>query len=155
MRRLLRPLSALAVAALLLAGCGDDTSTRGADSPSASLSSTPTGTPTATPDTGKPSDGTAMAPVWPPPGCREVSGAASGYAEDARGEASPEAAALAAVQDGVRAIRGSEPGGADKHTWYVVDAAGTGIAAVEVLRDASGTGWLASGVERCTDPAPR
>ncbi|MQW76606.1 hypothetical protein GHK92_12020 [Nocardioides sp. dk4132] len=139
MRRLLPP--ALLVSAVLLAGCGDD------PAPDADpLASVSTGSSTP--------GGTAMAPAWPPPGCRELSVAASSFAEDARGEESPEAAALDAVEEGVRAIRGSEPGGADKRTWYVVAADGTGIAAVEVLRDAVGTGWLAASVERCADPAP-
>ncbi|WP_166391970.1 hypothetical protein [Nocardioides ochotonae] len=149
MRPLLRPLPAVAVAALLLAGCGDDGSTRGVDPPSDSVSPTPT----RTPDSAPPPGGTAMAPAWPPPGCREVVVAARSYAEDAVGEASPEAAALAAVDEGTRAIRGTEPGGADKHTWYVVAADGTGVAAVEVFPDAAGTGWLATTVERCADPA--
>jgi hypothetical protein len=160
MRPLLPLLPAVAVTALLLVGCGDDGSSREADPPSASVSPTPSSTPpstpdSVTPDSGKSPGGTAMAPAWPPAGCRELAVSARSYAEDAVGEASPEAAALAAVDEGVRAIRGTEPGGADKRTWYVVDAEGTGVAAVEVFRDAAGNGWLATTVERCADPAPR
>lgn len=139
MRRLLLP--ALLVSAVLLGGCGEDPSPDVDPPASASTGSSTPG-------------GTAMAPAWPPPGCRVLSVAATSYAEDARGEASPEAAARDAVEEGVRAIRGTDPGGADKRTWYVVDADGTGIAAVEVFRDAAGTGWLATSVERCADPAP-
>jgi len=140
MRRVLRPLAVLTAVGLLLAGCGDD-------------DPVPADPPASVGTTAKPSAGTAMAPAWPPPGCRELSVAMSSFAEDARGEASPEAAALDAVEEGARAIRGTEPGGADKRTWYVVDAGGTGLAAVEVVRDAAGTGWLAASVERCADPA--